>query len=250
MNSSGYDGKKILITGASRGIGRAAVKLLLEKGAELIGTRNQTPIPETIVSEERFSEMELDLSNTDSLDQFLDQLDQAGWPEVVINNAGVFLPAEMTGSEEKWLEIWQKTMRINLEAPARICKRAVSSWTAENRSGILINIASRAAYRGDTQEYASYAATKGGLVALTKSIARGFGKSGITAFSIAPGFVETDMAAGSMEVYGEEYLKKDLVLEELAQPEDVAGLIAYLASGSAGQMTGSTFHLNGGSYMI
>jgi NAD(P)-dependent dehydrogenase (short-subunit alcohol dehydrogenase family) len=111
-------------------------------------------------------------------------------------------------------------------------------------------VASRAAYRGDTQQYAAYAASKGGMVAMTKSIARDFGKHDISAYSIAPGFIKTDMAIDSIEVYGEEYLTQGMSFDEITSPEEVGELVAFLASGKVPHMTGATFHINGGSYMI
>src|SRR5699024_2610326 len=113
----------------------------------------------------------------------------------------------------------------------------------------IINIASRAAYRGDTQEYAAYAAAKAGLVAFTKSIARDFARQDIFAYSIAPGFVETDMAFDSIDTYGKEYLTEGSAFDEITSPEEVAELAAFLATGKVKHMTGATFHINGGSYM-
>ncbi|MDX1591715.1 MAG: SDR family oxidoreductase, partial [Balneolaceae bacterium] len=116
--------------------------------------------------------------------------------------------------------------------------------------GIIINIASRAAYRGDTQEYAAYAASKAGMTAMTKSIARDFSKKGVVAYTIAPGFIETDMARESVEILGKEALTRNSAFDEITQPEEVAALVAFLCRGDVRHMTGSTFHINGGSYMI
>jgi NAD(P)-dependent dehydrogenase (short-subunit alcohol dehydrogenase family) len=115
---------------------------------------------------------------------------------------------------------------------------------------MIINISSRAAYRGDTQEYAAYAASKGGMAAFTKSIARDFSKKGIVAYTVAPGFIETDMAKESVEILGAEALTKGSAFDEITQPEEVANLVAFLAKGEVKHMSGSTFHINGGSYMV
>src|SRR5699024_10450887 len=109
---------------------------------------------------------------------------------------------------------------------------------------------SRAAYRGDTQQFASYAASKGGLVAFTKSIARDFGEQGILAYTIAPGFTKTDMAEDSIDQYGEAYLPSGMALDELTSPVEVGEVVAVLASGKVPHMTGTTIHINGGSYML
>ncbi|NBC65375.1 MAG: SDR family oxidoreductase, partial [Bacteroidetes bacterium] len=112
------------------------------------------------------------------------------------------------------------------------------------------NIASRAAYRGDTQEFAAYAASKAGMVAFTKSIARNFSNYGISAYSIAPGFIDTDMASEAKEIHGQEYLIQGSAFDEITSPAEVAKLVAFLAKGDLPHMSGQTFHINGGSYMI
>src|SRR5690606_8147817 len=95
-------------------------------------------------------------------------------PEVVINNAGIFEEADFDLSDEEWLLNWDKTLQLNLRSAAIICKWAVNAWKNAGINGRIINIASRAGYRGDTQEFASYAASKGGMIAFTKSMARSF----------------------------------------------------------------------------
>jgi NAD(P)-dependent dehydrogenase (short-subunit alcohol dehydrogenase family) len=110
-------------------------------------------------------------------------------------------------------------------------------------------MASRAAFRGDTIDYLAYAASKGGMVSLTRSIARGFGKQNIKAFLIAPGFVRTEMAQEFIDFYGEEKTIADLALPKLTEPDDIAPLVVFLASGMADHATGGTFDINAGSYV-
>lgn len=171
-------------------------------------------------------------------------------PEVVINNAGIFEEADFDISDEEWLLNWDKTLQVNLRSAAIICKWTVNAWKNAGINGRIINIASRAGCRGDTQEFASYAASKAGMIAFTKSMARSFGKFGITAYTIAPGFVDTDMARDSVETYGADYLTKDIALTEIAPPEEIAEIVATLAAGKLTHMTGQTFHINSGSYLI
>jgi 3-oxoacyl-[acyl-carrier protein] reductase len=243
----------VFVTGASRGIGLAIVSSLLGKENEqfnVIGTSRLNPIPVKVAQNPSFEYQKLDLGQPEKLDAFLKKLNKEGWPDVVINNAGISEEAALTESDSKWDKIWKKIQLVNLESPARICKRAIKYWIQNNKKGIIINISSRAAYRGDTPEYAAYAASKGGLVAFTKSISRNLGKKGIVAYSIAPGFVETDMVTESISVYGEDYLKEGLSFNTLTQPEEIAEMVVFLASGKVKHMTGSTFHINGGSYLI
>lgn len=244
------DGKRVLVTGASRGIGKSIAEKLLESGAGVIGTAGNSSFPDSFLDHAHFEGIKVDLSKQDELFKILKPVfDRGEAPNVLVNNAGIFREAGFDTDDEHWLTNWDKTLQVNLRAPALLSKWALNRWTSEG-DGLLINIASRAAYRGDTQEYASYAASKGGLVAFTKSVARGFGRHGIAAYSIAPGFIQTDMAMDSIKVYGKEYLTEGMAFDEITSPEEVAGLVAFLASGKVKHMTGATFHINGGSYMI
>lgn len=239
-----------LVTGASRGIGKSIAEKLLEQGARVIGTARNSDFSGTCAAHQQFEGIYVDLENTSEIEHKLKPVFQRSqYPNVLVNNAGIFLEAGFGEDDQPWLDIWDKTMQVNLRASAILSKWALNRWEQEN-GGLLINIASRAAYRGDTQEYAAYAASKGGMVAFTKSIARDYGKKGISAYSIAPGFIKTDMAIDSIDVYGEEYLTEGMAFDEITSPEEVGELVAFLASGKVKHMTGATFHINGGSYMI
>lgn len=239
-----------LVTGASRGIGESITKSLLKEGGRVIGTARSSEFPAEFTDNDDFEGLHVDLSDPIAVETKLKPIferDEA--PNVLINNAGIFRESGFDEDDESWLQNWDNTMQVNLRAPALLSKWALNRWK-DGEGGYLINVASRAAYRGDTQEYASYAASKGGMVALTKSIARDFGKHNISAYSIAPGFIKTDMAMDSIEVYGEEYLTQGMAFDEITSPEEVGELVAFLASGKVPHMTGATFHINGGSYMI
>lgn len=239
-----------LVTGASRGIGQSITQKLLDSGAQVIGTARKSPFPDAFRDHERFEPLRVDLAEPEQVEKTLRPMfDRERPPNVLINNAGIFLESGFEGTDEQWQENWHRTMQVNLHAPALITKWALNRWS-EGEGGRVINIASRAAYRGDTQEYAAYAASKGALVAFTKSVARDYGGRGISAYSIAPGFIKTDMALDSISVYGEEYLTEGMAFDEITSPEEVGELVAFLASGKVPHMTGSTFHINGGSYMI
>ncbi|MDX1619200.1 MAG: SDR family oxidoreductase [Balneolaceae bacterium] len=243
-------GKLVLVTGASRGIGRSISEKILDSGARVIGTARVSEFPQELGSHPGFEGIKVDLADMESIRERLKPVfRRERAPDVLVNNAGVFEPAGMESDEEAWLQNWNRTMEINLRIPALLSRWALHRWKAEG-DGVLINIASRAAYRGDTQEFASYAASKGGMVAFTKSFARSFGRYGVAAYSIAPGFIDTDMARESIEIYGEEYLTEGMAFDEITSPEQVAEMVQFLASGRVKHMTGATFHINGGSYMI
>ena len=242
--------KRVLVTGAARGIGLAITEKLLAEDFSVVGTARASAFPESWAKGKNFKGIHADLSDDSTLVKTLKPLFTSDCPDVLINNAGIFQDVDFTDSDEAWLNVWDATMQVNLRASSLLSKWFIQAHLDNSSEGILINIASRAAYRGDTQEYAAYAASKAGMVAFTKSIARDFGTKQIVAYSIAPGFIETDMARESISVYGEEYLTKDSAFGEITQPGEVANLATFLASGQVKHMTGATFHINGGSYMI
>jgi len=243
--------KDVLVTGGSRGIGLTITHQLLEKGFRVMSTTRRTPFKSTLNKYEGFTGITCDQEILDDLVSKIKPLFQKeNPPSVLINNAAVFIDSPFSLDDRKWVERWDRTMQINLRSSSLLTKWALNSWIKQNTEGIIINISSRAAYRGDTGEYAAYAASKAGMVAFTKSIARSMGEKGITAFSIAPGFVNTDMASNSISVYGEKYLTQDSVFGDMIPPEEIAEMAVFLASGSLKHASGSTFHINGGSYMI
>lgn len=239
-----------LVTGSTRGIGYSITQKLLESGARVIGTARKSEIPPDLVENELFTGIYVDLADPSSVNKNIRPLfQQDDCPNVVVNNAGIFEEKSFSADDKEWETHWERTIKVNLTSPVLIAKWALNRWV-KKKDGILINISSRAAYRGDTEPYSAYSASKGGLVAFTKTVARGFGKDKIAAYNIAPGFINTDMARESIPVYGEEYLVKDIVLGEITPPEEVGELVCWLASGRVKHLTGSTFHINGGSYMI
>ncbi len=169
--------------------------------------------------------------------------------EGVVNNAGVAIGSKLEEGIHEWVHHWDFQMNVNLRAPGIISREYIYMRTEKGLPGRLVHIASRAAFRGDTPEYMAYAASKAGVVALSRSIARGFGKKGIKSFVIAPGFVRTDMSADFIEEYGESFVTNDLALDSLTLPDDVAPMVVFLLSGLADHATGCTIDINAGSYV-
>ncbi|MCK5101466.1 MAG: SDR family oxidoreductase, partial [Cyclobacteriaceae bacterium] len=168
--------------------------------------------------------------------------------DVIVNNAGVAIKSDPEKDDVAWIDDWLQTMDINLNAIGLLSKKAIQHFKIVG-GGIIINISSRAAFRGDSKDYMAYAASKAGLVGLTRSIARAYGKDGIKAFLVAPGFVRTSMAQEFIDEYGEEYAIRDLALDRMTEPKDIAQFVAFLASGLADHATGGTFDVNAGSYV-
>ncbi len=244
--------QKVLVTGASRGIGRAIAEQLAEAGAQVAIHYHRSAdaarrVVECCGPNAVLFQADLSMPN-ETLQLFKEVAAQFGRITALVNNAGISINATVEGDDAAFLDIWSRTMLVNLQATGLLCKKAVNHF-CEGGGGRIVNIASRAAFRGDTSDYLAYAASKGGVVALTRSIARAYGKQHIKAFVVAPGFVRTDMAEGFIQQYGEGFVVNDLALPLLTQPEDVAPTVAFLLSGLADHCTGSTIDINGGSYV-
>lgn len=238
-----------LVTGASRGIGFEIARKLLDEGFKVTGTARKSEFSNDLSSNKNFSGVHVDLGSENDIKTNLKPLFSEG-VDVLINNAGISVDADFSVNDDEWLEVWDRTLNVNLRSSALLSKWFVNLHIEHESKGVLINIASRAAYRGDTQEFAAYAASKAGMVAFTKSIARNFSSKGMSAYSIAPGFIDTDMASEAKDIHGEEYLTQGSAFDEITSPSEVANLVAFLARGDVPHMSGQTFHINGGSYMI
>lgn len=244
--------QRILVTGASRGIGRAIARQLSESGAEVIIHYNSNKAEaETLFNQlKNPAHLEAcDLSQTAEVVGFIPRLVEKYGPlTALVNNAGIAISASDQLPTGEWLKIWEKTMTINATAVGILSKEFVDQAKSQE-NGRIVMISSRAAFRGDTPDYLAYAASKGALVSLTRSIARHYGKEGIKAFLIAPGFTRTDMAEEILSEYGEDFALKDIALKELTLPEDIAPMVTLLCSGLADHATGTSIDINAGSYV-
>ncbi len=241
-----------LVTGASRGIGAAVARAMAEAGARVAvhyhAKRDQA---EALASQigHGAQVFQADLAVADECARLWeDVLNRFGRIHTLINNAGIARWAPLEADSAEWLAGWDATMAVNLRAPGILSRLALAHFIGSG-GGRIINISSRAAFRGDQPQYLAYAASKAGLVALTRSVARGFGKAGVLAFNVAPGFTATDMARDFIDQYGHEHATGDIALTRLTTPEDIAPLIVFLASGLADHATGCTIDVNAGSYV-
>jgi 3-oxoacyl-[acyl-carrier protein] reductase len=242
-------GKTILVTGGVRGIGAALVRALLDCGGHVAIHYGSSEPLKLATESEKFQHIKADLNRLEDVSNlWTETVKWRGGVDVIVNNAGLVEPTTIEDDLDRWLGIWTKTLQINLISVAILCRHAIQHFR-ERRGGIIINIASRAAFRGDDPHLMHYAASKGGLVALTRSIARGYARDNILAYLVAPGFVKTERQKKVIAARGEETMIRDIPLGTMANPEDIAPTVAFLATGMARHATGATIDINGASYL-
>lgn len=242
------DGKRILITGASRGIGAALAKLCSQAGGRpILHARAPSPAAETLAKSLATDFIYEDLSQPEAGTRLVEAaLTAHGHVNGVVNNAGQYLATPLSDGDA-WRQGWAQTLATNLQAPADICKAAIAHFRVRQSGGIVVNIASRAGQRGDGPDHAAYAASKGGILALTKTYARALSGEGILFYAIAPGWVETRMAPEDIRKRAEAV--KDIPLARVAQPDEVAQMALFLLSGACPSAVGTTIDINGASYV-
>ena len=232
----------ILVTGSSRGIGRAIAEALRARGVQVIGHATRAIDSDTISA---------DLAEPSAPQRLWEEaLDRAdGRIDGLINNAGLFAANPLDLSDIAWLDVWEDTLRINLTAAAQLSRFAVRHWKASGDGGRLVHIASRAGHRGDSPEHWHYAASKGGMLAMHKTIARAYAAQGILSVAIAPGFTDSAMAGDYLATRGGAGLLADIPLGRVATPEEIATVAAFCALDAPPSMTGAVIDANGASYV-
>ena len=231
----------ILLTGASRGIGEATLAALEAAGHRVAG--QSTAGSDTLIA--------ADFTDPDAprrlWEQAFERLD--GRIDGLINNAGVFEGVADNAGDDEWHAAWAKTLTVNLQASADLCRLAIASWRGAGSGGRIVNVASRAAYRGDSPMHWHYAASKAGMIAMTKSIARGYAAERIYAFAVCPGFTATGMVEEYIASRGGDKLLADIPLGRPATPDEVAETIRWLAIDAPPSATGAVINVNGASYV-
>jgi 3-oxoacyl-[acyl-carrier protein] reductase len=232
-----------LVTGSSRGIGAAIAAALRARGVRVIGHASKSHDGDTIGA---------DLADPTAPARLWEEaLERSphGQIDVLVNNAGLFAANPIALSDIQWLDNWEDTLRINLTAAAELSRYAVRHWLADERGGRIVHIASRAAHRGDSPDHWHYAAAKGGMVAMHKTIARHYASKGIVSYAICPGFTDTGMAEDYLASRGGAGLLADIPLGRVATPEEIATMATFCALDAPESMTGAVLDANGASYV-
>jgi len=237
------ESKKILITGASRGIGRDIALNSIEKGYKVLGT-STTNEGISSLKENGIHGLQLDLNDKKSVESFNGLLTQEH-PDiaVLVNNAGITRDnIVLRMSEEEWTDV----LNVNLNGAFKVTK-TVLKFMLKKRWGRILNITSTSASTGNRGQ-ANYAAAKAGIEAFSKSLAKEVGSRGITVNAIAPGYIQTDMTEVISENVKEEILSQ-IPLSRFGKPEEISQLVDFLISDEASYITGQTIHINGGLFM-
>lgn len=242
----------ILVTGAPGAIGEAIVRQLAECGATLAVHYNQKAEPASRLAVEAGNDsraFHADLSEpANGAALFREVLGAYEKIDTLVNNAGIYLRSPNDKDVDEWLADWNQTIAVNLTAAGVLSREAVN-YFKRSGGGRIIHIASRAAFRGDYEDYFAYAASKGGMVALSRTIARAYGKHNVKSFVVAPGFVRTPIVDEYFKAHGSESVMAELSLRELTTPQDIAPTVAFLASGLMDHATGCSIDINAGSYV-
>ncbi|PTB86741.1 3-oxoacyl-ACP reductase [Pseudidiomarina aestuarii] len=242
-------GKVALVTGATRGIGRAIALSLGEQGATVIGTATSEKGAATISDYLQAAGIKgkglvLNVTQENAIDETVTAIEaEFAAPDILVNNAGITRDNLLMRMKD---EEWDDIINTNLTPIFKLSKRCIRAMT-KARWGRIINITSVVGVMGNAGQ-TNYAAAKAGVIGFSKSLAREVGARGITVNSVAPGFIDTDMTSGLPEAHKTALLEQ-VPVKRLGEAEEIAAAVSFLASPLAGYITGETLHVNGGMYM-
>ncbi|MYN13708.1 3-oxoacyl-ACP reductase FabG [Pusillimonas sp. TS35] len=246
MQDKQLEGKVALVTGATRGIGKAIAQTLAAQGATVIGTATSEAGAQSItdmLSASGGRGVVLNVTDAQACEALVAELSAQGGPHVLVNNAGITRDNLAMRLKD---DDWQSVIDTNLSAVFRLA-RAVIKPMMKARAGRIINITSVIGSIGNPGQ-ANYAAAKAGVAGMSRALAREVGSRGITVNCVAPGFIDTDMTRALSEAQANAILAQ-IPMGRLGDARDVAAAVAFLASPQAGYITGTTLHVNGGMYM-
>lgn len=250
MVTINLENKVALVTGASRGIGRGIAISLSKAGATVAVGYNASVGPAEGVRRECGNKAFLvhgDISNPRDCRKIIQTvMDLQGRLDILVNNAGIFERDSFAMPFDSWMDHWRRTIETNFMSAVNLTYLAIQIMRNQG-GGRVINIASRAAFRGET-EYFAYAASKAAMVNFTRCLGRTFARDNILSYAVAPGFIQTDMVVEELKHYGEE-IRAQIPSGVIGTANDVANVVLFLASDLSNYMTGTTIDVNGGSYL-
>jgi len=245
-------GQTVLVTGATSGIGSAIIERLALEGARPIIHHGQDEMKAQELLARiggNGSVLQADLSEADGpFALWRKAVDFAGRIHSLVNNAGIITEISIDSSPDEWKAAWQKEFQVNFFAAADLCKEAIGHFKTEG-GGRIVNIASRAGQRGSSPDSMPYGAAKAAMINLTKSIARSFGRDGASAVCIAPGLVRTDAAEEFIATRNREAVMGEIPIGDMAEPKEIAELVAFVLRYGQDSLNGATLDVNGGSYI-
>jgi NAD(P)-dependent dehydrogenase (short-subunit alcohol dehydrogenase family) len=246
------DGTRVLVTGGSRGIGRATCEEFARRGARVAVhyATNERAALEVVDALDGDGHVHLaaDLGRGGARELVAQTVEQLGGIDVLVNNAGIYEPHPvLSTSADEWSASWERTIATNLIGPADLI-HAVGPIMAVAGGGRIVNVTSRGAFRGEP-DHAAYGASKAALNSLSQSMAKALAPHGIYVTAVAPGFVETDMATPYLEGPDGEAVKAQSPLGRAASPAEIANVIVFLATPGAESTTGAIVDVNGASYL-
>ena len=246
-------GRAVLITGASRGIGRATALAFAAQGDHVaVHHRDSAGRADAVLAElpgDGHLTVQADLTDPVQARRMVDEAAVGlGGLDVLVNNAGIYVPHPITEvSYEEWQAAWQQTLAVNLVGPANVTWCAVQHMIPRG-GGRIVNVSSRGAFRGEPGQPA-YGASKGGLNSFGQSLAAALGSHGIAVTTVAPGFVDTEMATERVNGPDGDQVRAQSPFGRIARPEEIAAAVLYLASPEAEWASGTIVDLNGASYL-
>jgi 3-oxoacyl-[acyl-carrier protein] reductase len=251
--SADFEGKVALVTGGSRGIGRAVAEEFAARGATVVvqfrADRRAADATLAALGPGRHRTAQADVADPEQARSLVERVvGELGRIDVLVNNAGVYEehPVLATGYED-WQRIWRRTLETNLLGPANLIHAAAPHMVAAG-GGRIVNVSSRGAFRGEP-DHPAYGASKAGLNSLGQSMAKALGLHGIYVTTVAPGFVDTDMAAPFLRGPGGDAIRAQSPLDRAATPQEVAKVVVFLATPGAESTTGAVVDVNGASYL-
>lgn len=245
-------GQSFFVTGASRGAGAGMARVIAQAGGDVIlgysaNTKAADAMAQTLGARAK-GFVQADFAQPGRAAAAWDEARAlaAGRLHGLVLNHGIFEGASVHDSAEVWQANWARTLQVNLQSAADLARLAVRDWV-EGEGGTLVAIASRAAHRGDDLDHPAYAASKAGLIAMIKTLARAYSGRGVLAYAISPGWIDTEMAP--QEPAARKAALAEVPYGDMASPEELGRLCAFLLSGGSPSATGATFDVNGASYV-